>query len=129
MAGIVTLGSPTVSQLRVHPLVLAQVGLVSVLGGARVPGLFSWRCLRGDCCEQFRAAISGPFPADIPYVALYSRTDGIVDWRSCLDTAAELVDVRASHCGMAVNAAVYEELALALGAFAEPDARAWAQAA
>ena len=38
--GIVTLGSPTVSQLRIHPLVLAQVGLVSALGTARIPGLF-----------------------------------------------------------------------------------------
>ena len=39
--GIVTLGSPSGSQLAVHPLVLAQVGLVSALGTARVPGLFS----------------------------------------------------------------------------------------
>ncbi len=129
VAGIVTLGSPTVSQLRVHPLVLAQVGLVSALGSARVPGLFSWRCLRGDCCEPFRTAIAGPFPADVPYIAMYSRTDGVVDWRSCLDAAAELVEVRASHCGMAVNAAVYEELACALGAFADPTSRAWALAA
>ena len=35
--GIVTLGSPTVSQLRIHPLVLAQVGLVSALGTAPDP--------------------------------------------------------------------------------------------
>src|SRR5215216_5661383 len=65
--GIVTLGSPTVSQLKIHPLVLAQVGVVSALGTARVPGLFSWRCLRGDCCEDFREAITAPFPGDIPY--------------------------------------------------------------
>src|SRR3954452_16816357 len=52
--GIVTLGSPTVSQLRVHPLVLAQVGIVSALGTARVPGMFSWQCLRGVCCRRFR---------------------------------------------------------------------------
>ena len=129
VTGIVTLGSPTVGQLRIHPLVLAQVGLVSALGSARVPGLLTWRCLRGDCCEHFRGAITGAFPADIPYIAMYSRTDGIVDWRSCLDTAAELVEVRASHCGMAANAAVYEELGFALGAFAEPASSAWAEAA
>jgi len=129
VAGIVTLGSPTVSQLRIHPLVLLQVGLVSALGSAHVPGLFSWRCLRGDCCQPFRTAIAGPFPADVPYIALYSRSDGVVDWRSCLDAAAELVEVRASHCGMAVNAAVYEELALALGAFADPASSDWALAA
>jgi triacylglycerol lipase len=134
VAGIITLGSPTVSQLRIHPLVLAQVGLVSALGSAHLlPGLFTWQCLRGRCCEDFRRAIAGPFPADVPYTALYSRSDGVVDWRSCLDPAAEQVEVRASHCGMAVNAGVYREIASALAAFApsqdgaaEP---AWPQAA
>jgi pimeloyl-ACP methyl ester carboxylesterase len=129
VSGIVTLGSPTVSQLKVHPLVLAQVGLVSALGSAHVPGLFTWRCLRGECCDGFRRAISGPFPEDIPYLAVYSRTDGIVDWRSCLDPAAELIEVDASHCGMSVNARVYRELAVALAAFAGADSAIWAEAA
>ena len=117
VAGIVTLGSPTVSQLRIHPLVLAQVGLVSALGSARLPGLFSWRCLRGDCCEDFRAAVTGPFPEQVPYVALYSRSDGVVDWRSCLDPAAELVEVGSSHCGMGVHTGAYAEIARALPGF------------
>jgi len=129
VSGIVTLGSPTVSQLKVHPLVLAQVGLVSALGSAHLPGFFTWRCLRGECCEHFRAAVSGEFPPELPYVAMYSRSDGIVDWRSCLDPAAELVEVRSSHCGMAVSAQVYEELAFALGGFAAPMPQVWAQAA
>ena len=117
--GIVTLGSPTVSQLKIHPLVLAQVGVVSALGTfAKVPGLFSWRCLRGDCCERFRGAISGEFPAEVPYVAVYSRSDGIVDWRACLDPAADLVDVGTSHCGMALSSGAYEQVARALASFA-----------
>ena len=47
-------------------------------------------------------------------MAVYSRSDGIVDWRSCLDPAAEHVEVRSSHCGMSVNAAVYEVVRRAL---------------
>jgi triacylglycerol lipase len=129
VAGIVTLGSPTVSQLSVHPLVLAHVGIVSALGTAHFPGFFTWRCLRGDCCDGFRQAITGPFPEEIPYVAMYSRSDGIVDWRACLDPAAEQVEVRASHCGMSVNPAVYRELSFALSTFAGPETGAWAQAA
>jgi pimeloyl-ACP methyl ester carboxylesterase len=118
---IVTLGAPTVSQLRVHPLVLAQIGLVGALGSGHVPGLFSLRCLHGACCERFREALEGPFPADVHWTALYSRTDGIVDWRACLDPQAdELIEVRASHCGMALNAKVYEVLAAALAAGAAP---------
>jgi triacylglycerol lipase len=130
VAGIVTLGAPTAGQLRVHPLVLAHVGIVSALGSARVPGMFSWRCLRGDCCDRFRSAITGDFPEDVPYVAMYSRSDGIVDWHACLDPAAALVEVHSSHCGMGVSAEVYRELAFALGAFAGADGGAgWAQAA
>jgi pimeloyl-ACP methyl ester carboxylesterase len=119
VAGVVTLGAPCVSQLRVHPLVLLQVGLVGALGTGRVPGLFGWRCLRGECCTRFQEDLAGPFPEDVGYVAVYSRSDGIVDWRACLDPAAELVEVRTSHCGMSVSAAVYTEIARALAAFAE----------
>jgi triacylglycerol lipase len=121
VAGIVTLGAPTVSQLRVHPLVLAQVGLVAALGSGRVPGLFSLNCLRGHCCERFREALQGPFPESIPWTAIYSRSDGIVDWRVCVDPqATECIEVRASHCGMGLSAAVYREVAAALAATAQP---------
>jgi triacylglycerol lipase len=119
VSGIVTLGAPTISMLRVHPLVLLHVGIVGALGTGRVPGLFSVRCLRGACCAQFRDDLAAAFPDDVRYISLYSRTDGIVDWHACLDPAAdELVEVRASHCGMAANRAVYEHVARALAAFA-----------
>ena len=119
--GIVTLGSPTVSQLRIHPLVLAQVGLVSALGTARIPGMFRLSCLRGDCCERFRGAISGEFPGHIPYVGMYSRSDGVVDWRACLDADAECVEVDASHIGMSLNARAYRAVAAALAGFVARD--------
>ena len=118
VSGIVTLGAPTVSMLRVHPFVLLQVGLVGALGTGRVPGLFSMSCLRGPCCAPFRADLAAAFPDDVRYTCLYSRSDGIVDWHACLDPGAgELVEVRASHCGMAVNRAVYENVAAALAGF------------
>src|SRR4029078_9760746 len=43
--GIITLGSPTVSQLRIHPLVLWQVGVVSGLRRPRIPGALPRSCL------------------------------------------------------------------------------------
>ena len=57
-----------------------------------------------------------PFPSGIRYVSIYSRSDGIVDWRSCLDPAAEHVEVDASHIGMAVSVPVYRAVAAALAA-------------
>ena len=119
VAGIVTLGSPTVSQLRIHPLVLAQVGLVSALGSAHVPGLFT---LALPARRLLRSSSATRSPARSPPTSATSRCtrarDGIVDWHSCLDPAAELVEVASSHCGMAVSAQVYRELGFALGAFA-----------
>jgi triacylglycerol lipase len=123
VAGIVTLGAPSVSMLRVHPLVLLQVGVLGALGTSRVPGLLSMRCLRGSCCASFRADLVEPFPASVGYIAVYSRTDGIVDWRACLDPGAdELVEIDASHCGMAVNEGAYSHVARALAAFADGEA-------
>ena len=127
VSGIITLGAPTVGMLRVHPLVLLQVGLVGALGTGRVPGLFRMSCWRGACCEAFRADLIGGFPAGVGYVCVYSRSDGIVDWRACLDGAAdEHVEIDASHCGMALSRDAYQVVARALAAFAgdEPLARA-----
>jgi pimeloyl-ACP methyl ester carboxylesterase len=121
VSGIVTLGAPTVGMLRVHPLVLLQVGLVGALGTGRVPGLFRMSCLRGACCEPFRNDLTQPFPPEVRYVCVYSRSDGIVDWHACLDGAAdELVEIRASHCGMAVSRGAYEQVARALSSFDRP---------
>jgi triacylglycerol lipase len=129
VAGVVTLGAPVVSQLAVHPLVLANLGVVVALGSGRMPGFISWRCLRGACCARFREALAGPFPSDVGYMSLYSRSDGIVDWRSCLDPAADCVEVHASHCGMSLNAEAYRAIANALGSFSARDVADWAEAA
>lgn len=112
--GVVALGSPQLDMFSVHPLVLLQIGIVGVLGTLRVPGLFGAGCLRGSCCAGFRADLEAPMPTDVDYVTIYSRSDGIVDWRACLDPDARQVEVTASHCGMAVSAAVYREIAGAL---------------
>ncbi len=118
VSGIVTLGSPVNSMLAVHPLILAPVGVVAALGSLSVPGLFSARCLRGKCCESFRRALSDPFPDDVGYLAVYSRTDGIVDWHACLDPDAdEYVEVGASHIGMSCNPGAYRATAAALTSF------------
>jgi hypothetical protein len=52
-------------------------------------------------------------------VAVHSRSDGIVDWRACVDPYAQTVELDASHCGMAVNLDVYRMLGDALEQRAE----------
>jgi pimeloyl-ACP methyl ester carboxylesterase len=120
VAGIVCLGSPVVDPLAVHPFVRAQVEAVALLGSLGIRGLFSHTCRFGACCRSARADAAAKWPENLPFTSVYSRSDGIVDWRSCLDPHAAHVEVRSSHCGMSVNAAVFEVVAEAL---AEPRAQ------
>lgn len=135
VSGIVTLGSPNAGMLSIHPLVLGSVLGVGTLGTLKVPHLFSFSCLFGDCCAGFRESLHSPdFPDEVGYKALYSKHDGIVNWRSCLDPAAdELLEVDSSHCGMGFHPHVYGVVGRALAEFAdvadEPVWTAWTQAA
>jgi len=47
----------------------------------------------------------------VPTTAIYSKTDGVVAWECCVETAGERIDnieIRGSHCGMSVHpAALY----------------------
>jgi hypothetical protein len=84
--------------------------------------------LSGACCAGSRRLLRAPFPERIGFVSVYSRSDGIVDWRVCLDPSAEHLEVDSSHIGMPVNAAVYRALAERLAVLGEeqipPAARA-----
>jgi pimeloyl-ACP methyl ester carboxylesterase len=63
--------------------------------------------------DELRKAIAGDLP--VPATSIYSRTDGIVNWRTCLlrssDTAENIEVLFASHIGMGVNAPVLWALA------------------
>jgi triacylglycerol lipase len=123
VAGIVTLGSPQVEPLAVHPLVRAQVRTVASLGALGAPGLFKTSCLDGECCSDFWERQRGSLPRGVGYVSVYSESDGVVDWRACLDPAADShVEVRTSHCGMAVHPSVWRAVADALSDFRGRDA-------
>lgn len=54
--------------------------------------------------SPFRPYERGEPPLPVPSTAIYSRGDGIVDWRTCVDTdGRESVEVRGSHCGLGHN--------------------------
>ena len=49
-------------------------------------------------------------PPPVPSTAIYSRTDGIANWRSCTEIEGETcenVEVPGSHCGLGFNPLVY----------------------
>lgn len=53
-------------------------------------------------------------PPGIPTTAIFSKGDGVVSWRNCIEKKAKLTDnieVYASHCGLGVNPTVFFALA------------------
>jgi len=98
--GLITLGSPLRRLLAVHPLLLAEVALLGLAGSVGVPGLMKASCLWGECCAGFRTDLRRPFPAEVPFLSVYSTQDQVVDWRSTLDPAARHRPVRSTHGGL-----------------------------
>jgi len=56
-------------------------------------------------------------PIRVPITAIYSRTDGIVAWRACIDRTSPQVrnvEVRTTHLGLGIHHRVFVEVAQAL---------------
>ena len=90
---VVTLGSPFAGDVRAT----RATRLYEALSGETV-----------DDNPELRQAISGDLP--VPTSSIFSRSDGIVNWRTCLlrpSDSAENIEVHlASHVGLGVNSAV-----------------------
>jgi hypothetical protein len=110
VAAVIMLGSPVLDPLAVSRRVMRTVRSVARLGDLGVPGVFSSECRAGDCCTDYHALLRTPLAEGMVALMIYSRSDAIVDWHACLDPSATCIEVDGSHCGMAVNARVYEEL-------------------
>jgi triacylglycerol lipase len=119
VSGLVMLGSPVCDGLAVSASVLRTVRWVARLGDLGLPGVFSSDCKDGACCAAFREDLSAPLTPHIEAVSVHSRSDGVVDWRACLDPHAQPVEVDSSHCGMSVHPEVYRVLERVLDCSAE----------
>src|SRR5207253_6217329 len=110
LCGLVMLGTPVRNGLAISPPVMRTLRWVARLGDLGVPGLLSTGCATGDCCAAFREEMQAPLDPRIHALSVLSRSDGIVDWRACLDPHAQAVEVDSSHCGMSVHPDVYRLL-------------------
>ena len=115
LALLVTLGSPHRQAFPPHLSVRLPIEGLRLAGRLGVLG--SRLQLEEESFDRDRQA---PFPPDLPFVSMWSKTDGIVDWRACLDPAAEDVELPGTHFGLAASVPAYRALASALG---RPDAR------
>jgi hypothetical protein len=105
---VITLGSPLRQPRHAATLAVEVVARsVAALRG-KADG-----CLTESC--ECGLMLSDDSPANVPTTHVYSRTDGVVHWESCIDLSgaplAENVEVMSSHVGMGLNAEVYRVIA------------------
>ena len=90
---VVTLGSPFADTAR----------------GTNATELFDFFSDRGRSQERATLASRLQTPPPMPSTAIFSKTDGVVHWQSCLERKTdhtENIEVPGSHCGLGFNALV-----------------------
>ena len=75
-------------------------------------------CYSGNCTCDFLNALRRDFPEDIPQIAIYTKSDGVVDWRCCINEVGDGTDIEVpgTHIGLAFNPQVYRHIANFLAA-------------
>jgi pimeloyl-ACP methyl ester carboxylesterase len=105
---VISLGSPIrTARYSSNAAVQAVARSIAALRGK------SEGCLSETC--KCGVSFSDDLPAGLPITLVYSRTDGIVHWESCIDNSeselVENVEVMGTHVGMGINPDVYRVIA------------------
>lgn len=108
VAGVVALGSP------LHDPLGGTSSFVRILFHSlqQLWGLVGY--LPPD--PDFFRSVCVPLPPEVPFTAIYSKHDEVVDWHSCLDAQGTNIEVNGYHIGLIVNTEVYRALAHVLAA-------------
>jgi triacylglycerol lipase len=116
IASVITLASPfrgTVLNPRVAQAVEAVRQRILLHGGDNVlPD-----CYTGRCTCSFLQCLKRDVTNSVAETAIYSRTDGFVDWRYCVTGQPENdFEVTGTHLGLTFNPSVYSIVAKRLAA-------------
>lgn len=112
IASVITLGAPF-RGIRSHPIVLHTRDVVRrLVFGRQTDQFLPIGCYTGHCTCSFVEALDVGFPPTVRQLAIYSRSDGIVDWQMCVtgDTGLDR-EVLGTHVGLAHNPFVYRLVA------------------
>lgn len=106
VAQLITLGSPVRHHLPRQALLRLSVEGLRLL--ARMP-LGSDKDLDAD--DVYEQDLYSPFGVDVPWTAIWSKIDGVVEWQACMDRAAESIEVRCSHTGLLASVPSFRAIA------------------
>jgi triacylglycerol lipase len=111
IASVITLGSPFRGTVA-HPSILHAARLVRRRILAKHGTDVLPDCYTGHCTCDFLDSLQHSMPASVAETAVYSESDGVVDWRYCKTDRPE-ADFRVSgtHLGLAFNPSAYSIIA------------------
>ncbi len=111
IASVITLASPfrgtVVHRTVLHAAEAVRKRILEQHGADVLP-----TCYTGHCTCDFLASLRRSIPDSILETAIYTRSDGIADWRYCITGQEENdFEVAGTHIGLAFNASVYSIIA------------------
>lgn len=111
VASVITLASPirgtVVNRAVLRAAEAVRLRILQEHGDGVLPG-----CYTGRCTCDFLSSLRRTVPDAMAETAIYTRHDGIVDWRFCMTMDREVdVEVAGTHIGMAFNPSVYAVVA------------------
>jgi pimeloyl-ACP methyl ester carboxylesterase len=107
IASVITLASPirgtVTNSTVVHAAEAIRLRILTEHGSGVLP-----QCYTGRCTCNFIGSLRREVPPSMLETAIYTRQDGIVDWRYCTTRVrSNNFEVPGTHIGMAFNAAAY----------------------
>lgn len=111
IASVITLASPFRGTV-VHPTVLraaeaVRKHILEEHGSGVLPA-----CYTGHCTCAFLSSLRRSLPGSVVETAIYTRSDGITDWRYCMTGEQEKdFEVSGTHIGLVFNASAYSIIA------------------
>jgi triacylglycerol lipase len=119
VASVITMGAPfrriSAHQSILHLTELVRAQILMRHGEKVLPD-----CYTGKCTCAFLESIAGTIPRSVRQTAIFTKSDGIVDWRVCRTGRASAdFEVSATHLGLMFNPIVYDLVAQRLAAAQE----------
>jgi len=120
VASVITLAAPIRGTVANRAVLGAAEAVRLRILNEHGPGVLP-DCYTGQCTCNFLNSLRQKVPASMLETAIYTRNDGLVDWRYCMTMDPEVdVEVPGTHIGMAFNPAAYAVVAERLAAACSP---------
>jgi pimeloyl-ACP methyl ester carboxylesterase len=111
VASVIMLGAP-IRSVAAHAAVLRVAEMVRQDILKRHGRKVLPTCYTAKCTCNFIESLMGEFPRSVRQTAVYSKYDGIMDWRICRTGDDDIdVEVSSTHLGMVFSPLVYQVVA------------------